>query len=153
MRALDAVEKDWTRKKTPSFEVGDTVEVHVKIIEGDRERIQLFTGVVIAKRHQGLSETFTVRRIVQGEGVERIFPVHSPRVADIVVKKKGKVRRAKLHFLRGRTGRATRLEERLGSGGKTEAAAEKAKPEAAPAKPAEEKPKAEKVGAGEKPSK
>jgi large subunit ribosomal protein L19 len=154
MRALDAVEKDWMRKKSPHFEVGDTVEVHVKIIEGDRERIQLFTGVVIAKRHQGLSETFTVRRIVQGEGVERIFPLHSPRVADIAVKKKGKVRRAKLHFLRGRTGRATRLEERLGGSGKEEApAAEKGKAEAAPAKPAEEKPKPEKVGAGEKPAK
>jgi large subunit ribosomal protein L19 len=155
MRALDTIEKEWMRKKSPKFDVGDTVEVHVKIIEGDRERIQLFTGVVIAKRHQGLSETFTVRRIVQGEGVERIFPLHSPRVADIAVKKKGKVRRAKLHFLRGRTGLATRLEERLGGNvSKEEAApAEKGKAEAAPPKHAEEKPKAEKVGAGEKPAK
>lgn len=154
MRLLDAIEKDWLRKKSPKFEVGDTVEVHVKIIEGDRERIQIFTGVVIAKRHQGLSETFTVRRIVQGEGVERVFPVHSPRVADIAVKKKGKVRRAKLHFLRGRTGRATRVEERLGIGKEEHAAAEKAKSE--PAKPLDEKPKAEKSEkalAAEKPAK
>ena len=86
MRALDAIEKEWHRKKPAKFDVGDSVEVHVKIIEGDRERIQLFSGVVIAKRHEGLSETFTVRRIVQGEGVERIFPVNSPRVVDIVVK-------------------------------------------------------------------
>ncbi len=114
MRPLDAIEKDWLRKKKPRFEVGDSVNVHVRIVEGDRERIQIFSGTVIARRHQGLSETFTVRRIVQGEGVERIFPLQSPRVVDVVVQKKGKVRRAKLHFLRGRTGRATRLEERLG---------------------------------------
>ena len=135
MRPLETIEKEWLRKKTPRFSVGDTVEVHVKIIEGDRERIQLFTGVVLAKRHQGLSETFTVRRIVQGEGVERIFPVHSPRVVDVVVKKKGKVRRAKLHFLRERTGRGTRVEERLG-GEKEHAPA----PEPAPAPKAEAAP-------------
>ena len=145
MQALDAIEKDWLRKKSPNFDVGDTVEVHVKIIEGDRERIQIFNGQVIAKRHQGLSETFTVRRIVQGEGVERVFPVHSPRVADIVVKKKGKVRRAKLHYLRGRTGRATRVEEKLGAPSKAPAAE---KPKAEAAKPAEEKPVA-----AEKPAK
>jgi large subunit ribosomal protein L19 len=136
MQSLDAIEKDWHRKKTPRFDVGDTVDVHVRIIEGDRERIQIFSGIVIAKRHQGLSETFTVRRIVQGEGVERIFPVHSPRVVDVTVKKKGKVRRAKLHFLRDRVGRGTRVEERLGGVEKEEAAA---KPEAAPP-PKEEKP-------------
>ena len=141
MRSLDAIEKDWLRKKTPKFDVGDSVEVHVKIIEGDRERIQIFSGTVIAKRHQGLGETFTVRRLVQGEGVERIFPVHSPRVADIVVKKKGKVRRAKLHFLRTRTGRGTRLEERLGGLVKEEGSKE----------PAE--PKAEKPVTAEKPAK
>jgi large subunit ribosomal protein L19 len=164
MRSLDAIEKDWLRKKTPKFDVGDTAEVHVKIIEGDRERIQIFTGVIIAKRHQGLSETFTVRRIVQGEGVERVFPVHSPRVADIIVKKKGKVRRAKLHFLRERTGRATRVEEKLGAlqkeqaAAREEAAAEKAKaaaaaPAPAPAPAKEEKPKAEKAVTAEKPAK
>ncbi len=135
MRALEAIEKDWLRKKTPKFDVGDAVEVHVKIIEGDRERIQIFSGTVIGKRHQGLGETFTVRRLVQGEGVERIFPVHSPRVADIVVKKKGQVRRAKLHYLRDRVGRSTRIEEKMG------VVIEKAAPpapkaEAAPAAPA-----------------
>jgi len=125
MRALDKIEKDWLRKKKPVFDVGDTVDVHVRIVEGERERIQIFTGTVIAKRHQGLSETFTVRRLVQGEGVERIFPVHSPRIADIAVKVKGQVRRAKLHYLRDRVGRATRVEEKVG------AAAEKAHARAA----------------------
>ena len=115
MRPLDAIEKDWLKKKLPKFDVGDTVDVHVRIIEGDKERIQLFSGIVIAKRHQSLSETFTVRRMVQGEGVERIFPLHSPRVVQIDVKKKGKVRRAKLHYLRERVGRATRVEERIGA--------------------------------------
>ncbi len=134
MRALEAIEKDWLRKKTPKFDVGDAVEVHVKIIEGDRERIQIFSGTVIGKRHQGLGETFTVRRLVQGEGVERIFPVHSPRVADIVVKKKGQVRRAKLHYLRDRVGRSTRIEEKMGVVIEKPAPAPKAEP--APAAPA-----------------
>jgi len=136
MRTLDAIEKDWQRKKPAKFDVGDSVDIHVKIIEGDRERIQIFAGVVIAKRHEGLSETFTVRRIVQGEGVERIFPVNSPRVADIIVKKKGNVRRAKLHYLRDRVGRGTRIEEKLGALEKEQAAA--------PAKKAEEPKAAEK---------
>jgi large subunit ribosomal protein L19 len=141
MRALDAIEKDWQRKKPVKFDVGDSVEVHVRIVEGERERIQIFSGVVIAKRHEGLSETFTVRRIVQGEGVERVFPVNSPRVVDVVVKKKGNVRRAKLHYLRGRVGRGTRIEEKLGALEKEQTAAP------APKKaeePKEEKPKAEK---------
>jgi large subunit ribosomal protein L19 len=141
MRTLDAIEKDWHRKKPVKFDVGDSVDVHVKIIEGDRERIQIFSGVVIAKRHEGLSETFTVRRIVQGEGVERIFPVNSPRVAELVVKKKGNVRRAKLHYLRDRVGRGTRIEEKLGAMEK-EAAPAPAPKKAEPS--AEEKAKAEK---------
>lgn len=139
MRALDAIEKDWLRKKSPKFDVGDAVEVHVKIIEGDRERVQIFAGTVIAKRHQGLGETFTVRRLVQGEGVERIFPVHSPRVADIVVKKKGQVRRAKLHYLRHRVGRSTRIEEKMGADkgdGEAPAAPAPKAPEAAAPAPA-----------------
>src|SRR5262252_5585709 len=131
MRILDAIEKDWHRKKPAKFDVGDSVDVHVRIIEGDRERIQIFAGVVIAKRHEGLSETFTVRRMVQGEGVERIFPINSPRVVDIVVKKKGNVRRAKLHYLRERVGRGTRIEEKLG-------ALEKEHPSAPAPKKAEE---------------
>ncbi len=136
MRSLDAIEKEWTRKKAVKFDVGDSVDVHVKIIEGDRERIQIFAGVVIAKRHEGLGETFTVRRLVQGEGVERIFPVNSPRVVDIIVKKKGNVRRAKLHYLRDRVGRGTRVEEKIGAMEKEHAAA--------PAS-AEKKPEAPKV--------
>ena len=136
MRILDAIEKDWQRKKPVKFDVGDSVDVHVRIIEGDREHIQIFAGVVIAKRHEGLSETFTVRRIVQGEGVERIFPVNSPRVVEIAVKKKGNVRRAKLHYLRDRVGRGTRIEEKLGAMEKEAAAA--------PAPKKVEEPKVEK---------
>jgi large subunit ribosomal protein L19 len=142
MRSLDAIEKDWHRKKPAKFDVGDSVDIHVKIIEGERERIQIFAGVVIAKRHEGLGETFTVRRIVQGEGVERIFPVNSPRVVDIVVKKKGNVRRAKLHYLRNRVGRGTRIEEKLGAMDKEQAAAASA--EKAEKKADEAKAKAEK---------
>lgn len=135
MRTLDPVEKEFLKTGVPRFEVGDTVDVHVKIVEGDKERIQVFTGIVIAKRHQGLSETFTVRRIVQGEGVERIFPVHSPRVAAIEVKKQGKVRRAKLHYLRERVGRSTKVEERTGAveAAATPAPKAEAKPEPKPA--------------------
>ena len=146
MRMLEQFEKEWMRKKPARFDVGDSVDIHVKIIEGDRERIQIFSGVVIAKRHEGLGETFTVRRLVQGEGVERVFPVNSPRVAEIIVKKKGNVRRAKLHYLRDRVGRGTRVEEKIGamekemaavaSEKKAEAAKAEAekKTEAAPAK-------------------
>jgi large subunit ribosomal protein L19 len=97
----------------PEFEVGDTVDVMVKIREGDRERVQVFNGTVIGRRGRGLNETFTVRRIVQDEGVERTFPVNSPRVAGLEVKRRGKVRRAKLNYLRKRTGKATRLVERM----------------------------------------
>ena len=129
MRTMDPVEKEFLKPSVTRFDVGDTVDVHVKIVEGDKERIQIFTGIVIAKRHQGLSESFTVRRIVQGEGVERIFPVHSPRVAAIEVKKQGKVRRAKLHYLRERVGRSTKVEERTGAAEAAAAAKAEAKPE------------------------
>jgi large subunit ribosomal protein L19 len=146
MRALQELEKEWSRKKSPRFSVGDTVEVHVRIIEGDRERIQIFNGDVIAKRHGGLAETFTVRRLVQGEGVERVFPLHSPRVVDVVVKKKGHVRRAKLHYLRDRVGRGTRIEQRFGVD-KAEAAAPVEPAVPAPAAPAPEAKKAEQPSA------
>ena len=112
MRTLDAIEKDWQRKKPAKFDVGDSVDIHVKIIEGDRERIQIFAGVVIAKRHEGLSETFTVRRIVQGEGVERTFPLNSPKIAKIEVKRTGEVRRAKLYYLRDRIGKKAKIKEK-----------------------------------------
>ena len=115
MNVLDQVEKEQFRKKKPLYDIGDTVDVHVRIKEGEKERIQVFNGVVIKKKGGGLRETFTVRRIVQGEGVERIFPLHSPKVVDIVVKRKGRVRRAKLYYLRGRKGKATRLKEEIGA--------------------------------------
>ena len=103
-------------KTTPEFGVGDTVHVHTKVVEGDKERIQVFTGVVIGKRGRGLNETFTVRRISYGEGVERVFPLHSPRVDKIKVERKGAVRRAKLTYLRKRLGkRATLVKEKSSS--------------------------------------
>ena len=123
MQRLDLIEKAWFRKTTPSFSVGDTVDVHVKIREGDKERVQIFTGTVIKRHGRSLGETFTVRRIVQGEGVERIFPIHSPRVVDVVVRRRGEVRRAKLYYLRDRIGRATKVRERLGEQGGEETAA------------------------------
>ncbi len=102
---LDKIESEQFRKNPVDFGVGDTVRVHTKVVEGDKERIQIFTGVVIGKRGRGLNETFTVRRISYGEGVERVFPVHSPRVDRIEVERKGSVRRAKLTYLRKRIGK------------------------------------------------
>ncbi|MEM9658024.1 MAG: 50S ribosomal protein L19 [Planctomycetota bacterium] len=98
--------------EAPQFEIGDTVDVHTKIFEGDKERIQVFSGVVIARSGSGSREMFTVRRIVAGQGVERKFPVHSPRIAKVEVKRSGVVRRAKLYYLRERSGKAVRLKER-----------------------------------------
>ncbi len=96
----------------PKFAIGDTVDVHTKIMEGDKERIQVFSGVVIAKSGSGSREMFTVRRIVAGQGVERKFPIHSPRIAKVEVKRSGVVRRAKLYYMRERSGKSTRLRER-----------------------------------------
>ena len=109
---MDLVEKNYVKTEPPEFEIGDTVEVHTKILEGDKERIQAFIGTVIARSGSGTREMFTVRRIVAGEGVERKFPVHSPRIQKIVVKRSSVVRRAKLYFLRDRVGKAVRLKER-----------------------------------------
>lgn len=109
---LEMVEKPSLKTEVPEFDVGDTVDVHTRILEGDKERIQIFNGVVIARSGSGTREMFTVRRIVQGEGVERKFPLHSPRIAKIEVKRSGVVRRAKLYFLRDRVGKAVRLRER-----------------------------------------
>jgi len=111
-KMLDAVESKNLKKNIPHFEVGDTVDVHCRIKEGDRERIQIFTGTVIARKGRGINETFTVRRIVANEGVERIFPLHSPNVVGIKPVRSGKVRRAKLYYLRKRTGKAVRLAHR-----------------------------------------
>ena len=110
---MELVEQTSMRATVPDFEIGDTVDVHVRILEGEKERIQIFNGVLIARSGANTREVFTVRRIVGGEGVERTFPVHSPRIADVTVKRSGKVRRAKLYFLRDRTGKAVRLKERI----------------------------------------
>ena len=109
---LNQVAQDQLRTDWPEFRAGDTVKVHVKVVEGSRERIQVFEGVVIRRRGGGISETFTVRKISYGVGVERTFPVHSPRVAKIDVARKGKVRRAKLYYLRNLRGKAARIKER-----------------------------------------
>jgi len=111
---LDAVEGLSLKKTIPHFEIGDTVDVRCRIVEGDKERIQVFTGTVIAHKGRGINETFTVRRIVDNEGVERIFPIHSPNVVDVKPTRSGKARRAKLYFLRKRTGKAVRLTQRHG---------------------------------------
>ena len=112
MKILAAVEASSLKAEVPSFAIGDTVDVHTRILEGDKERIQIFNGVVIAKACSGSRETFTVRRIVAGEGVERKFPLHSPKIATIEVKRSGVARRAKLYYLRDRSGKATRLREK-----------------------------------------
>lgn len=112
MDLIGNLDKASTKESIPSFSVGDTVAVEVRIKEGDKERIQIFTGVVIAMRGAGIKRTFTVRRIVQGEGVERVFPFHSPKIAGVRVERHGRVRRAKLYYLRGRTGKAARIAEK-----------------------------------------
>ena len=112
-RLLAAVEKPGLKKDLPDFDIGDQVDVHQKILEGEKERTQVFSGLVIARKGEGMRAMFTVRRIVQSEGVERTFPVNSPKIAKIEVKRSGKVRRAKLYYLRDRIGKgATRLRER-----------------------------------------
>src|SRR5580692_8390157 len=112
---LDKIESEQYRKETGNFGVGDSVRVHTKVVEGDKERIQIFSGVVIGRRGHGLNCTFTVRRISYGEGVERIFPLHSPRIDKVEVERKGSVRRAKLTYLRKRLGKgATLVKEKEG---------------------------------------
>lgn len=109
---LDTVESGSLKKKLPHFEIGDMVDVRCRIREGEKERIQIFSGTVIARRGRGINETFTVRRIVNDEGVERIFPLHSPNVIDIKPRRSGKARRAKLYYLRKRSGKSVRLAHR-----------------------------------------
>jgi len=109
---IDAVEKKSLKPEVPHFEVGDTVDVHYKITEGDKTRVQIFTGTVIAKRGRGMTDAFTVRRIVDNEGVERTFPLHSPNVVNVKTVRSGKTRRAKLYYLRQRTGKAVKLTEK-----------------------------------------
>ena len=113
MNIIDQIEKENLKSTVPAFNVGDTVKVSFKVIEGTKERIQAFEGIVIAKTNSGIREPFTVRRLSYGIGVERTFPVHSPKVADVKVVKRGKVRRAKLYYLRDLTGKAAKVEEIL----------------------------------------
>lgn len=112
MDLMKIVEQDYLKKDIPPFRPGDTVRVHVKVIEGGRERTQIFEGSVIRRRGSGLNETFTVRRVSYGVGVERTFPIHSPRLAKIEVVQRGRVRRARLYYLRDRVGKAARIRER-----------------------------------------
>lgn len=111
MNLISVIESEQLRKDIPAFNVGDTVKVHVKVVEGTRERIQMYEGVVLKRQGGGLSETFTVRRLSSGVGVERTFPLHSPRVDKIEVTRHGKVRRAKLNYLRDRVGKAAKVKE------------------------------------------
>lgn len=109
---IDIIEKPFLKDQPPKFHIGDTVDVHTRIIEGEKERVQVFNGVVIASSGRGINRTFTVRRIVANQGVERVFPVHSPRLIKVEVKRHGHVRRAKLYYLRDRVGKARRLREK-----------------------------------------
>lgn len=113
MDALKLINQSSLKKEAPVVNVGDTVKVHVLIKEGEKERIQVFEGTVIAKKHGGVAETFTVRRVSYGVGVERVFPIHSPRVAKVELVRRGKVRRAKLYYLRDRVGKAAKVKERI----------------------------------------
>lgn len=123
-RIIEAVEASHQKTELPDFEIGDTVSVGVRIVEGSKERIQPFVGVVIARRGRGMNETFTVRRIVNNEGVERIFPLQSPRIVNVEVQRHGKVRRSKLYYLRDRVGKARKLRERRVMSTKAKAALE-----------------------------
>ena len=129
MTVIEEIEKAQL-KDVPNFNPGDTLDVHVKIVEGEKERVQVFNGTCIRRKGGGMNETFTVRRIVDGEGVERIFLLHSPRIAKVQVKRRGRTRRAKLYYLRDRVGKATRLKD----------VKRKAKTKAQPAEPEAETP-------------
>jgi large subunit ribosomal protein L19 len=117
---IQALEKKQLKKDVAAFNVGDTVRVHTRIIEGEKERIQVFTGTVIARKGAGVSETFSVHRVAYGEGMERVFLLHSPRLAKIEVIKEGDVRRAKLYYLRGTSGKASKVKSRIGRRNKVE---------------------------------
>jgi large subunit ribosomal protein L19 len=112
-KIIEAIEQEQITRDIPDFSPGDTVVVQVKVKEGDRERLQAFEGIVIARRNRGLNSSFTVRKVSHGEGVERVFQTYSPVVSDIEVKRRGDVRRAKLYYLRGLTGKAARIKEKI----------------------------------------
>jgi len=110
---IDKIESEQMKNDIPAFRVGDTVKVHTRVIEGDKERVQIYSGIVIGRKGTGLNSSFTVRRVSYGEGVERVFPIHSPRIAKIEIERKGAVRRAKLNYLRNRKGKsATTVKEK-----------------------------------------
>ena len=113
MNVIDSITRSQIRTDLPKLIVGDTIKVHVKVKEGTRERIQVYEGTIIAKKHGGISETITVRRLSYGVGVERVFPVNSPNISKIEIVRKGKVRRAKLYYLRDRVGKAAKVKERI----------------------------------------
>ena len=113
MDALKIISADSVKQEIPAFEVGDTVRIGVNIREGDKERVQMFEGTVIARKGSGISETFTVRRVYYGVGIERVFPIHSPNVKEVKVIRRGKVRRAKLYYLRDRVGKAAKVKEQV----------------------------------------
>ena len=125
MDLIHRIERDWQKTSLPEIHVGDTVDVHYLIREGDKERVQVFSGTIISIKGRGARRNMTVRRIVQGEGVERVFPLHNPRVKDIVVGRRGDVRRAKLYYLRERVGKRTRVKELLGEKVRLEREAER----------------------------
>jgi large subunit ribosomal protein L19 len=111
---IDKLDQKYLKKDIPQFSVGDTVRVHTRIVEGNKERVQIFAGTVIARTGSGLSETFSLHRVAYGEGMERVFPLHSPKIAKIEISRKGKVRRAKLYYLRGSKGKAAKVQSRFG---------------------------------------
>lgn len=111
MNVMDKINKEQCKDAVTEFAIGDTIKVHVKIVEGSNERVQVFSGTVIAKNGSGINESFTVRRVSYGQGVERVFPLHSPRIEKVEVERRGKVRRAKLYYLRDKIGKAARVKE------------------------------------------
>lgn len=113
-QVIEAIEKDQLKKEIPAFRVGDTLNIHTRIIEGEKERLQVFTGTVIARRGGGLSETIALYRVSYGAGMERVFMIHSPRIAKIEVVRTGKVRRGKLYYLRGTSGKKSKVKEQIG---------------------------------------
>lgn len=118
---IQKLEEKQLKKDIPNFRVGDTVRVHTRIIEGDKERVQMFTGTVIARKGAGLAETFSVHRVAYGEGMERVFPLHSPRIAQIEIMREGDVRRSKLYYLRGTSGKKAKVKSKIGGSRRTKA--------------------------------
>ena len=129
LRVIEEIEAQYMKKEVPRFNIGDTVRVNTRIVEGDKERIQAFTGTVVAKKGTGLSETFTLYRTAYGSSMDRVFLIHSPRVASVEVVRSGKVRRAKLYYLRGKTGKATKIREQFHGAATEKPAAEEITPE------------------------